>query len=326
MAVEPWVAVKVSLPEHRKIDDLMEALKLDRDQAIGKIVRIWRWIRINALWGVMEARNLDEKIARACDWREEPAKLLEALVKVGWFDKRPDGTYFAHNWDDHNYALIRGEAKRMKQREQTRDRQRRYKARERLAMQNRYKAGEAAAMSYPTVADNALANAQVTRYPEGKEKKMDQKPGKKPIVFGDDASVTREITRDLTGEVTRDRLLNYEIKHPHTRVIQFFLDKYKATRQEDYIGPRDRMARNIKDLRRDYEEEEIARRIVNYFASTDPYYTTTVKFDWATFYSQFNRLGEPVHPTHQNGATPPRRNESGFDKPKGTEVTIDDFE
>ncbi len=219
MAVEPWVAVKVSLPEHRKIDELMEALNLDRDQAIGKIVRVWRWIRINAVYGVMEGRNIGEKIAESCGWKGDSKHLLDTMVKIGWFDKRPDGTFFAHDWDDHNFALIKGEQEKNRKREQTRDRQRRYKARERQAQLNRYKATDQSELTYPKVMDNALANGSVTRHSTAKGKHMNEKDASKNLsksmVFGSDA----EVTRDLTGEITGHRLLDYNIHHPHSQKL-----------------------------------------------------------------------------------------------------------
>lgn len=119
-----WLQVETTLPDHRKIARLASELKLSRVHAVGLVVCFWLWAVHNREDGVLEDIDTDT-IARVTDFKGKPEKLVSALCSCGLLD-RLDSGYVIHDWEERVGLLI---DKRNQQREQTRDRVQKYRAR-----------------------------------------------------------------------------------------------------------------------------------------------------------------------------------------------------
>ena len=89
--------------------------------ACGMLVSLWCWAVQNACDGDL-SRCTPRAIAEACQWKRRPETLTDALRETGWLD--PDGRL--HDWEEYAGLLIDSAAR---QREKTKERTRRYRAR-----------------------------------------------------------------------------------------------------------------------------------------------------------------------------------------------------
>ncbi len=123
----PWIQVYSNLPRHPKVTRLADALLLKsacadpNALACGMLVSLWCWAVQNAPDGEL-SRCSARAVADACLWKRSPESLLNALKETGWLD--PDG--HIHDWEEYAGLLIDSEAR---QREKTKERTRRYRAR-----------------------------------------------------------------------------------------------------------------------------------------------------------------------------------------------------
>ena len=118
-----WIEVHDTLPDHRKTLDAAEALKMDPDMVVGKLIRLWTWALNNREDGNIKARDA-QLVADVMRFRGKAQRLLDALVATGFLDRTEDG-YEIHDWDQH-VCMLR--EKREKIRSQTRERVKRYRA------------------------------------------------------------------------------------------------------------------------------------------------------------------------------------------------------
>jgi len=47
-----WIEIHDNLPDHPKVGEVAEALKMDNDAVVGKLVRLWTWAINNREDGV----------------------------------------------------------------------------------------------------------------------------------------------------------------------------------------------------------------------------------------------------------------------------------
>ncbi|MEN6587638.1 MAG: hypothetical protein ABFE02_16485 [Sulfuricella sp.] len=101
-----WIEMHDTLPDHRKVYVLMEALKVDRHKAVGIVTCLGRW-------AVRQAGDGDitgyppAAIANAIGWNKgNPKSLFDALVTSGFIDCHDDGTCTLHDWGDYAGRLI----------------------------------------------------------------------------------------------------------------------------------------------------------------------------------------------------------------------------
>lgn len=114
-----WIELHDTLPDHDKVLDVAEALKMDKDLVVGKLVRLWTWALNNREEGAFKARDI-QTIAEVMRYKGKPQKLVGALVEAKLLDKTDSG-YFIHDWDERVGMLL---AKREASRSQARDRKR----------------------------------------------------------------------------------------------------------------------------------------------------------------------------------------------------------
>ena len=141
-----WIELHDTLPDHDKVITVAEALKMDKDLVVGKLVRLWTWAINNREDGRFRARDV-ETIAEVMRVRIKPQRLVDALVEARLLDF--DGeTYTIHGWDERVGMLL---AKRETARAKTRERVQRHR-----------KAAEVATQDVTPC--NASCNADVTCY------------------------------------------------------------------------------------------------------------------------------------------------------------------
>lgn len=122
----PWIQVYSNLAEHPKIYALVDRLGLRRNyEAVGIVVSLWLWAAKNAPDGDLSGFP-ERAIAAAIGVVGKKRQVLcKALVETGWLDLDENGTLWIHNWSRYAGRLMEIV---YKNREQTKVRSRRYRA------------------------------------------------------------------------------------------------------------------------------------------------------------------------------------------------------
>lgn len=144
-----WIQIEDTLPDHRKVGKLAALLKIDRDAVVGKLLRLWLWIVNNREDGTFSELDF-ETIAIVMRYREDPDKLIDALISAGFVDEEDDG-YIVHDWIDRMQLLLE---KRERVRKQTAERVRKYRERKKddgNANVTRYFTPEKRSCNAPTI-------------------------------------------------------------------------------------------------------------------------------------------------------------------------------
>jgi len=114
-----WIELHDTLPDHDKVLEVSEALKMDKDLVVGKLVRLWTWALNNREDGIFKARDI-QTIAEVMRYKGRAQRLVDALAEARLLDR--DGEiYSIHDWDERVGMLL---AKRETSRTQARDRKR----------------------------------------------------------------------------------------------------------------------------------------------------------------------------------------------------------
>lgn len=121
-----WIEVHDTLPDHPKVVEFASLLNIDRDAAVGKLVRFWTWAITNRETGLIFAGDAST-IADVMRITRNKGRVIETLVNARLLDV-VDGGWQIHDWDERVGMLL---AKREKVRAQARERQRRLKERKR---------------------------------------------------------------------------------------------------------------------------------------------------------------------------------------------------
>lgn len=119
-----WIKIEDTLPDHRKVSKLASLLKIDRDAAVGKLVRLWLWVFNNREDGVIFEDDA-ETISDVMRYPGKAQKLLDSLATAGFLDPCGD-EYIVHGWIERMQLLLE---KREREKNQTRERVRRYRER-----------------------------------------------------------------------------------------------------------------------------------------------------------------------------------------------------
>lgn len=123
-----WIELHDNLPDHDKVLAVSEALNMDKDLVVGKLVRLWTWAVNNREDGAFKARDIST-IAEVMRFKGKPQRLVDALVGARLLDRVGD-TYVIHGWDERVGMLL---AKRETARAQTRERVKRHRDKRRNA-------------------------------------------------------------------------------------------------------------------------------------------------------------------------------------------------
>jgi len=114
-----WIELHDTLPDHHKVIDVAQALNMDKDLVVGKLVRLWTWALNNREDGAFRVQDIGT-IAEVMRFKGKPQRLVDALTQHHLLDFDGD-TYIIHDWDERVGMLL---AKREMSRSQARDRKR----------------------------------------------------------------------------------------------------------------------------------------------------------------------------------------------------------
>ena len=99
-----WIEVHQSLPNHRKLLEAADLLRLNPPTLMGHLIMFWLWALDNAPDG--DLRDISPRmIARAAQWKKSPDLLLDALVSTGFLD-RGEQSFVIHDWQDYAGKLL----------------------------------------------------------------------------------------------------------------------------------------------------------------------------------------------------------------------------
>ena len=113
-----WIELHQSLPQHRKLLALRDALGLRTPAALGHMCLLWLWALDNAPDGDLSALPA-RQLAEICQFSERRAGDLAVALRTSGF---VDADWRLHDWGDYTGRLI-------DQRAASRERQRRRRAR-----------------------------------------------------------------------------------------------------------------------------------------------------------------------------------------------------
>lgn len=133
----PWIESHQTLREHPKTYALMDALGIQKAQAIGHLHLLWWWCLDYAPDGRF-ARNDNKKIARAAGYMGEASKFTQAMIDSGFMEIVPDpgqgggdgvggrgeggGVVQVHDWGEYALSYHASQERNERKREQTRTR------------------------------------------------------------------------------------------------------------------------------------------------------------------------------------------------------------
>lgn len=117
-----WIELHQTLPQHRKLLALRDALGLRTPAALGHMCLLWLWALDNAPDGDLSALPA-RQLAEICQFNERRAGDLAVALRTSGF---VDADWRLHDWGDYTGRLI-------DQRAQSRERQRRRRAQLRAA-------------------------------------------------------------------------------------------------------------------------------------------------------------------------------------------------
>lgn len=86
--------------EHPKMKRFAKAMDIPICTAVGILECLWHFTAKYARQGDI-GRYSDEDIAEAVYWKDDPRKLIRALVQCGWIDEDPTCRLVIHDWFDH---------------------------------------------------------------------------------------------------------------------------------------------------------------------------------------------------------------------------------
>ncbi len=91
------IRLATSFKGHRKRKRLIRLLGFGAEVYL---IDLWLTVAMDCPEGVLIGWD-EEDIADACDWEEEPQKLVDALIESHWLEKDADGEYALHDWCEH---------------------------------------------------------------------------------------------------------------------------------------------------------------------------------------------------------------------------------
>lgn len=180
-----WIELHDTLPDHDKVLDVSEALKMDKDMVVGKLVRLWTWALNNREDGIFKARDI-ATIAEIMRYKGKPKNLVDALVRARLLDQAGDA-YVIHDWDERVGMLL---AKRETARAQNRARVQKHRNK---------KAGNAGETE-----SNSGCNALHEHYETPNVTQCNAATVPKPYLKDDDDDVDADIQRGRAGAYARE--------------------------------------------------------------------------------------------------------------------------
>lgn len=99
-----WMKVEVALPDKPEVWQIAEALNLDPDAVVGKLIRIWRWFDQQSRDG-----NAPSVTKKLLDRDVGVTGFMDAMEKAGWLECSGD-SISVPNFDIHNSKSAKNRA------------------------------------------------------------------------------------------------------------------------------------------------------------------------------------------------------------------------
>jgi len=93
-------SLKSEALDHTKTKRLCRHLRIPLYQAVGILETLWHITAKQAIRGDI-GKLSDEDIALGLDYRDDEAKLIQALIHCGWIETHPEHRLIIHDWPDH---------------------------------------------------------------------------------------------------------------------------------------------------------------------------------------------------------------------------------
>lgn len=94
-----YVPIYCVLPRDPKLAKTAKDLKVkDYDMVRVKIENLWLWTMENRPDGTIPDADAAD-IAEYSNWKGDAKKWLQVLLDRRWLEKRPDGSFYIHEWD-----------------------------------------------------------------------------------------------------------------------------------------------------------------------------------------------------------------------------------
>lgn len=97
-----WLWVDCRIHQNEKVNDLAADLGLDADTLVGKLVRLWAWLKSSGSEDGRLGRLPSAEIAAIMRWTKRPDRLVAALVNHGFLSVDESGGYAVHDWYESN--------------------------------------------------------------------------------------------------------------------------------------------------------------------------------------------------------------------------------
>lgn len=91
------IRIKRDFISHRKTQKLISRCGLE---GFYSLISLWARMAVCRPKGILYDMS-DEDIAIEAQWKGEPEKLINALLEIGWLDRRDDGILLLHDWKEH---------------------------------------------------------------------------------------------------------------------------------------------------------------------------------------------------------------------------------
>lgn len=92
--------MKRGTARHHKIDELADALDIERPHALGLIASLWDWTAETCPAGDI-GKATNRTIASRSEWRGDPDVFIAALIKARLVDEHPTSRLVIHDWSEH---------------------------------------------------------------------------------------------------------------------------------------------------------------------------------------------------------------------------------
>ena len=104
------IRLAVSFRGHRKRKRLRLLLG---SGSTDYLIDLWLATATNHPSGILQGMD-ETDIALEAGWDGEPQKLVSALMECGFLEKAENGSYFLHDWEEHQIWAIHAEQRRAK--------------------------------------------------------------------------------------------------------------------------------------------------------------------------------------------------------------------
>ncbi len=98
------IRISTTLFKHPKTIKLRKKLNWE---GVTSLIQLWCHTAENKCEGVLDGMD-HEDIAIASDWEGDPDEFVRVLLELRWLDKKDDGPYQIHDWEEHNPWAAKG--------------------------------------------------------------------------------------------------------------------------------------------------------------------------------------------------------------------------